>query len=181
MPKTLLSQYSRQNLKDLIDLLKKDYYEIITVSCNHIHNLANNMEQATETTANNYISMCARLAEDIRNDIHMSEVIIPPYVYELHEKTSSSHDCATCSGKCHLNHSLQMKGIQAAHEKVREQLQRIGQMAQQEEDQSETPPVKLLRNEINCLDTILAELLFLEEAILIPKIQEAQTAINAAG
>jgi hypothetical protein len=181
MSRTLLSQYQRQNLKDLIDHLKKDYYDIISVNCTHIHNIAHGMSDnpsAGEDTQ--YVALCAELATDIRNDIHMSEVIITPYAYELHEKISTHHDCTNCTGTCHLNHNLQLRGVHAVHQKVKEQLRRVGEISRAEQSDEPALQVKVLRNEISCLDTILTELLFLEEAILIPKILEAQTAIHAS-
>lgn len=179
MTNTVFSQYRNQSLKELIIQLKKDYYDTIIVNCDHIHHIATELHQEAQNPGDSsYIDKCASLATDIRNDIHMSEVIISPYVEELYEKITSNHNCASCTGKCHLNHSMQMQGIKAAHNRVKELQLRISSISNESLPEN-AGPTRILRNEITCLDTILTELSYLEEAILIPRLLDAQTQINA--
>lgn len=181
MATVLFSQYRGQNLKAFIDLLKRDYYDTIALNCCNIDKLINTLQQEEQSLPDRvYIDLCATLAEEIKQNVHMCEVIVIPYVYELHEKLSTDHNCANCSGKCNVHHNLQLRGVQAAHMKMKNLLRRTGAMLQVESAPQETTGnTQVLRNEIVCLDTILTELIHLEEAILIPRIVEAQTGINA--
>lgn len=183
MAKILFSQYHKEDLKSLAERLKKDYYDQIIDSCINISRQASILKTTTESTNSQalYYSLCIKLTEEIREEIRVYQTEIVPYIHELYEKKETNHDCSGCAGSCKLNHNIKLTAIKSAHQKIKEIIYRINQLDKSADIEvcENNPGCKVLHNEIQQLDVMITELFYLEEAILIPKIQEAQSNINA--
>ncbi len=180
MARALFSQYQKDSPGALAGRLQKNYYNLIGCLCDCVETLT----QQPETTDCNslYNSLCQRLVSEIREQMQYRQTILMPYLSELEQKQQSGHNCLTCSGGCRINHTGQLQQLKSAHQHIKEILYRIQQVAtpMQQDLKYANPICRILVNEIAQLDTTLTELFYLEEAILIPKIMELQSRINAA-
>lgn len=181
MSKTLLTEFYTCNLPEIVEKLDKDYYKIVEKYCGHIESIASLVrnEEREHASIALYISLCLKLTEKIRNHVQMRKLVTIPYVHELQEKVSTSHDCSTCENGCQIGHSMKVSGIKESNQHIKEifyRLQMIAAPLYTEDTYSEV--YKDLRNEIMSIDTKLTELFYLEEAVLLPKVIEAQRKIH---
>ncbi len=179
MAKALFSQYHKDSPGTLGVRLQKNYYNLIGCLCDCVETLTRQAE--TKDCNALYSSLCRHLVSEIREQMQYREITLIPYLNELEHKQQSGHNCLTCSGKCHVNHTGQLQQLKAAHQHIKEILYRIQQIAtpMQQEIKYKKPACRTLINEVSQLDATLTELFYLEEAILIPKIMELQSQINA--
>ncbi len=179
MAKTLFSQYHKDAPGVLAVRLQKNYYNLIDCLCDCVDRLTQNDDTNEESSL--YNSLCRHLVSGIREQIQYRQIILIPYLHELEEKQQSGHNCLNCPGKCQTNHAGQLHHLKAAHQHIKEILYRIQQITTPaQQDQYTNPASRTLANEVAQLDTTLTELFYIEEAILIPKIMELQSRINAA-
>jgi hypothetical protein len=184
MAKIPFSQYHKEDLKGLAERLKTDYYDQIAEACRDIDQSAGIVKKTADRSGEQmlYVSLCSKLTEELREGIHIYQVEIVPYILDLCEKRENKHDCSLCNGGCKSGHSIKLATIKATHQKIKEIIYRINQLDQSEGLHSckDEDNCTALRNKVLLLDSTITELFYLEEAILIPKIQEAQSNINVS-
>ncbi|MBS1773175.1 MAG: hypothetical protein JST82_09950 [Bacteroidetes bacterium] len=132
----LYLKYNNLTLPELVDNINTDYYRVIEGFFD----------------SENYST-----AQGLKDFIQLRKDIIVPYVYELHGKAATGHDCSNCSGKCEVQHKLKTVEFTGSINNMK---------------QGESYPAA------SDMAVIINELLFVEEQILLPKIIEAQKEIN---
>jgi len=178
MAKSQFSQYHKDDLATLAGRLEKNYYHIVECQANCVEQLLGHED--TLLCGELYNSLSLHLVGEIRNQLRYRRDELAPYMRQLHAKMQSGHNCLNCAGDCSAGHGERLESLKAAHQKVKEILYRMSQV-------SESPPAlrfpnlacRVLKNEIEQLDITLTELFYVEEAVLIPRIMEAQSQINA--
>jgi hypothetical protein len=106
----------------------------------------------------------------------MRRQIAIPYLHQLLRKLNDR--AASDNGR--LQNTLFADSVKEAHDKIREILSRLQQLAKPLYLDSAQPlPYKILRNEIMIIETALMELFYLEEGILLPKVLEVQKKIDS--
>ncbi|MEZ5017558.1 MAG: hypothetical protein R2800_10940 [Flavipsychrobacter sp.] len=180
MAAVLFSQYSNYSLRELINKLDKDYYQVLNSLCENASLHANTMQEEGYSTTSLYVSMAIKLLQQIKDLLTIRTAVIFPYVNELNEKVREGHDCRNCSGNCHAGHNMHLTSLKGTHKNIKEILFRLQMVASPLYANNDYPAsYKILRNEVTIIDTILTELFYLEESALIPKVMEAQKQMHA--
>jgi hypothetical protein len=179
MARILHSRYQKEDLLGLTERLNRDYYEVIDELCKPAATHASAIQELPETENNAnttlYINLCIKLIEEIRFQIRMRRQIVIPYLHQLLRKLNNKSPCE--NGFVH--NSLIADTVKEAHDKIREILSRLQQLAKPLYlDIAQPLPYKILRNEIMIIETALTELFYLEETILLPRAMEVQDRIN---
>ena len=180
MSRTSIIQYQALDLSGLIIALEKDYYSLLEELCQKATGFSLKHPNDYETTEI-YTNLCIGIIEQIKQIVEERKKVIIPYMNELAEKSSIGHDCQNCSGGCKVNHSFHLKQLEDSHYSVREMLHRLQKLAiplYSEEHYSNA--YRSLRNEMLLIDTTISEMFFIEESLLIPKMFDAKTKINAS-
>ncbi|WP_123985406.1 hypothetical protein [Taibaiella soli] len=133
------------------------------------------------TSVHLYASLCIKLTEEIQEELDRNNATLVPYVKQLHEKEQTGHNCLSCSGGCKVKHMQQVFTIREAQQKIKEIIYRLGQLSHpvNEKGVEQMAQQEKLQKNIQLLDNQITEIFYLEEAILIPKILDAQNNINA--
>jgi hypothetical protein len=137
--------FNNAGLREIMDHLQGDYYAPIS----SLLTVFGDRESLSEImgTLNQFL-------------ILRRETLLP-YLTELDQKTSEKHDCAGCTGKCHLGHGALLMELAGSHDVMRETI--FG---------SEFP------SEYHELRNLLAATILIESTYLLPAIALAQKAIN---
>ncbi len=181
MTTILFSRYRNCSLDELAQRLDEDYYNTIQALCVNATTLADRLAQDNPHPSTTlYGSLAAKSAHRINNLVLARKKELLPYVLELHTKKTEGHNCSNCSGICHVGHAERLIELRESHKTIKELLNRL---------QTEALPLfadvtypssyKILRNEMSVMDNLLNEVFYIEETHLIPKVFEAQKAINA--
>jgi hypothetical protein len=181
MAKILFSTYQKEDLLELVGRIDRDYYEVIDELCRHaaIHaSEAENIQNNQSTIL--FLDLCKKLIEEINQQVKMRRETFIPYVHQLLKKASTNHTSFEYDYSQSIEQNKKLKLVIDSHETIKELLFRIQQLAKPlylETIQSIS--YKILRNEMMIIDTALSELFYIEEVILIPKINEVQHQFNA--
>lgn len=181
MTTILFSRYRSCNLDELVERLDNDYYKTIQALCVNVTTLADRlMQESSHASTVLYSSMALKLTHKINNVILARKKELLPYILELHTKKAEGHDCSNCSGICHVGHAERLMDLRESHQAIKEHQKQL---------ETESLPMyadivypstyKILRNEMTVMDNMLTEVFYIEESHLIPKVFEAQKAINA--
>ena len=181
MVKILFSQYRHNDLGKLVHDLERDYYDTILHQCKNAAMLLAELQQDVVSPATTlYLSLCNKLLDQVQDFLIMRTTGLLPYVMELYTKDVEGHDCNNCSGNCSMRHSAQLMGLKESPQRIKEILYRLQMVAMPLYTSTEYPNAyKILRNEMMLIDTALTELFYIEEAMLVPKIMQAQNHIHA--
>jgi hypothetical protein len=181
MVKIIFSHYRNNDLGKLVQDLERDYYDAILHQCKSAEMLMSELQQDEVSPATTlYMSLCSKLLGQVQDFLTMRTAVLLPYVGELFTKNVEGHDCNNCSGNCGMKHASQLMGIKESHQRIKEILYRLQMVAMPLYTAIEYPSAyKILRNEMMMIDTALTELFYVEEAMLVPKIMEAQNHIHA--
>lgn len=180
MARALFSQYHKNDLLELSERLNKDYYEVINDLCKQAGDHAKEL-QLSETIPSSslYINLCVKLIEEIRFHIRLRQQSLIPYIHLLVKKTSKTKTPEEPLKDRTQEYGKQIELIKDAHARIKEILFRLQQIAKPLYLDNDQPlPYKILRNEIMIIETALVELFYIEEAMLIPGISEAQNQVH---
>lgn len=180
MVRITISDFYTANLPEIAQKLDEDYYDLIESYCGDIEAAIANFDDTEEHASSTlYISLCLKLVEKIKHHIHLRKLTTLPYIHQLYEKLTAHHDCSACEDGCQINHHLKAGGIKEMHRQVKEILTRL-QMVAKPLYAAYTPvnTFSQLKDDMVSLDTKLTELFYLEEAVLLPRILEAQRKIH---
>ena len=168
------------SLAQLSDVLKKKYYEVVSLQCNHAIDYAaliesNNPSLEQLFFARRTTSWVNQLTEFVK---HRNEIIIP-YLNELAGKEADGHNCEMCSGRCDMQHRSKEVEInytlQQAKDNYATYRSDINVMIRQPHPHEFRAFPNMMRDLQECLE----EAFYLESKVMLPKIKEAQTKINA--
>ncbi len=175
--------FSGIELKTFAQTLQTEHYDSIEQLCADIKKQAkkiNGLEQSETSTQ--YVSKCEKIVSDIENHVSGRKGIYIPYVDKLSDKVKDNHDCTNCSGTCRVNHDMHIMELHATNESMKKVLSRLQMISLPLYSETMFPDeYRRLRSNMTLLETSIAELFFLENNYLIPKIADAQKSINAGG
>lgn len=169
-------------LQNLLTYLEKEYYTPIEASCEKVEEYITELHEGdVHQEASLYTSLSKKLTGQVAQYIKMRRFGLLPYITELLEKEDNGHDCRSCSSSCSIRHGSQLVAVRESHQKIKETLYRVLSVATPTtySDTRHDTAHRHLREAMRHLNTMLAGVFFLEESLLIPKIQEAQKAIHA--
>lgn len=181
MTTTLFSRYRNCSLEELAQRLDEDYYEVIQALCVNATALGDSLaHDSRHPSTALYSGMAKKLAHKINSLVLRRKKELLPYVLELHTKKTEGHNCSNCSGICHVGHAERLIDLRESHKTIKELLNQLEVEAMPYyADITYPSSYKILRNEMSVMDNMLAEVFYIEETHLIPKVFEAQKAINA--
>lgn len=179
-------QYKQCNSKEIIDNMEEDYFKKIDELCQEANADAMKLKSIINRSQNNldidiYVNLSVGLIADIKECIKIRREEILPYVEELSGKVTDGHDCSNCSGGCAIKHSSKVPIIQSAHVRTKEMFNTLERVAHPFND--ELPYSQLyreLRDKMQMLLSLVLELFYMEESILIPKILLEQKNIHVS-
>lgn len=174
MAQAFYHNYIHQSLATLAKLLLKNYHEPIVAICDSFSN-------TIPTIADKgYINAYLAFKRQLTHYINFREESLILYTKELEEKHLSGHDCRTCNHKCDAQHSLMIKDLQLLANSIKQKLLAVHIAAAKMPAAIRNDDVYLKHRYYTLLlDKTLAELFFLEDTILIPKMVNAQKSIYA--
>jgi len=149
----LSTNYENLSLGELAEKLDADFYRSIGRQC----------LQAAEQGAHESKAVIGLIGELMQ----AKQELLVGYLKELAEKSSTGHDCSTCSGGCDMGHAARIMEIRESHVIITDHIAGI--------DINEIPEVLLP------ITMALTRLIDVEANVLIPQIWNAQRKINVAG
>lgn len=173
-------KYELLSLSDLANELHVDYYQVLR---GLVQVARQKLTQLTHLdihhTTRAYTNVCARALNKVELYISIYEQELLPYAVELHGKDVDGHDCGVCSGKCSIGHQTHLAHLREIHIQLRKQLDELYLVALPLHSCHIYPGIyKSLREEMMLIEIIVRELLYLQEANLVPLLMESQKKIN---
>lgn len=172
---------AESDLLDFAKKLKEDSYDKIEKLCTSILSqvlVLEARENAQRTSQ--YLLTCRDIANRIEGYIMTRKDRYLPYLEELSEKVRDQHNCSECSGGCKINHDMQVMELKASAATIKSILGTLQTAVLPLYSDTVYPDsYRVLRNQMALLEDSMAELFLLEENYLMPKVIQAQKAINA--
>ncbi len=173
--------YRSLPLNGLADELNKGAYQQVLELCTGAINTAMQLrirEMTDMAPTEVYTTFCLNFTGQLKKYKEQKRNTLVPYIYSLSDKEKSHHNCAHCSHNCSIDHAFQISFLKESHEFARVQLYRLTNLVLPA-DTSETENLYYsLRSIMFEIEQHLVQLRFIEEMVLIPKILDAQRAIN---
>jgi hypothetical protein len=180
MPDHLLSKYCNYDLRELIEKLCEDYYEVVDILCTKAYlHVVELQQKETHESILLYTELCKKIIKSISEISGSRREVLAPYLKDLYVKEIEGHNCQECAGGCTVKHKTNLLLIQDSHLKIKKLLDQL------RNGLSPGPQVlfplayRVFSNELTLIDSMLTELLYLEEIALLPKVKEAQSKIHA--
>lgn len=180
---SIKGQHTKLSLQDLTEKLTVEYYESIERLCTDVYEQVERIKALDPARMNYaYLKQCHSVIDSIRETLTERRERIMPYLKSLTEKVTSGHDCGNCSNGCKVSHDMHLFDLTAAAKKLKSiqadlQLLSLPLYA----DTLFPDQYRVLRNLLALVESDCIELFFMEENYLIPKVIEAQKAINVSG
>lgn len=178
----LFTKYKGNTIHELVDLFYKDYYTIME---ERRKGISDNIESLANSGPGDevlrYLERCGILAGEIKNHLEYRMDTLLPYMRDLGRKNAEGHNCATCSGGCHVGHSAKIAELSLSHQSVKNTLEALRSLELDASDDITRREIEALQEEIQLMESTLSELYYLEQEVLVPKLREAQRRINANG
>ncbi|MCD6011838.1 MAG: hypothetical protein K0Q79_1700 [Flavipsychrobacter sp.] len=183
MKKEVNYEYGVLTLSAVLEKLRTECYEEMETLCNSASMQLDKLQQTgLQHSTSQYTANCRSVIADVRQIIADRKEKYIPYLQSLFAKAETNHDCGNCTGNCKLQHDLHLVELDATHTTIRKILSRL-QMAGLPlySDTAYPDMYRVLRNHIALIENCLAEIYFIEENYLLPKVIAAQKKINASG
>ncbi len=176
-------QHSNLPLPDLIEKLRVEYYESIERLCTDVSEQTDKIKSLAPLKIDDaYLKQCQSVLDRIAGSLRERRDRFIPYLNGLVEKVTGDHDCANCTGSCKLNHDVQLFDLSAAVKNLKSIQSDLQLLSLPLYAETLFPDqYRILRNLLALIESDMVELFFLEENYLIPKVIEAQKAINVPG
>lgn len=181
MAAILFAKFRSYTIDELLNRLDEGYYQALDIICTNARNCAAQLGvEPGHPSLSLYSGIYTALLDDVQRLLLFRKQVVIPYVQELLAKVEDGHNCKNCSGNCHVGHSAQLLGLLDSHNEIKSVLSGLHMATMPVDNDMDYPEgYRVLRNEIVVINTMLTELFYIEESSLIPKIMEAQKAINA--
>lgn len=175
-----VAKYTHLPLHQLAEQLDIDYYNVLAALCKvALEKLQALQGLDVNNVVAEYSGICDRLLKQLKLSMNDRQNALIPYLKSLHEKESTNHNCANCTGTCDMQHSAHLIALKDSHQQISNLLYAL--QAVQLPSMQNAPYHNLfqsLSNEMKLVDTILCELLSIESANLLPSIITSQKNIN---
>ncbi|HEY9178374.1 MAG TPA: hypothetical protein VIN07_11810 [Flavipsychrobacter sp.] len=181
MAAILFAKFRSYSIDELLNRLDEGYYQALDIVCNNARNCAAQLSvEPGHPSLSLYAGIYTALFDDVQRLLLFRKQVVIPYVQELLAKVEDGHNCTNCTGNCHMGHNAQLMTLLDSHKEIKDVLSAMHAATIPMYNDVEYPEgYRILRNEVAVIDTMLTELFYIEESSLIPKIIEAQKAINA--
>lgn len=176
MAGTYNAEYGNLDLVDLAEKISMDFNESIIALCHSLENYTGKLN--FDNRYNEYIVLCEALIIKVKEYIDIQENRLSEYVQELSEKNNTGHNCLHCSGKCHVQHKMQLANATYLSREIK-RLLADGFEIFPIPDNIQDENFKQQRLSFMLLDKTITELFYVHESYLMPAILEAQININA--
>lgn len=155
------------NLGSYAKYLNNDYYTVISGFTDQIHIVDHTLQQLEDhgEALKTFIIAVKKYLE------HRTYVLLP-YINELAEKQDGGHNCATCSGKCNVQHTAALLDFNVSLLSIKDALYMLKSVISIYESNG-------VIHSLTALTDIVGQVLQLEEDVLQPMIKTAQSHINA--
>ena len=177
----LRTEYNHLTLIELSEKLHMDYYDLIVsmVSAAEKKLAELKMLDINGVTAA-YTDACNILLIKVRSYLQYQKQALHPYINELFHKETTGHNCGNCSGGCEMGHAAHIITLRDMHISVMNMLHQLqlSALSMYAEGFEYTVLYKALRQEMQLIDTIIRELIYVEETYLLSNIIKAQKTIN---
>lgn len=181
MKKTANRDYSSLTLSAVVEKLRTECYEEIEKLCSSASmQLAKLQSTDVQQSTSQYTATCESIITGVKQIISDRKEKYIPYLNSLFTKVSENHNCSGCTGSCKLKHELHLVELDATHATIRKILSRLQMTGLPLYSDTTYPDMyRVLRGIMVLIENCLAEIYFIEENYLLPKVIEAQKLINA--
>lgn len=165
----------------MIGYFQLNYYDVISVACAKVKERLKELRIGDKHhLLHAFYQLSESALEKVYGYIHDFEMKVVPYAKELNEKSINGHNCAQCSGKCDMGHHALLMQLHHGHQHLQNSLHDLKMGALPLYSNLEYPAMyKALRDDLHFIHAKIHDLIYLEEAVLIPKLLESQKKINA--
>jgi len=169
------------DLQGFTEKLRTDCYDTIEKLCDTTQKQIESIQsKEANRPPSQYLSVCRDIIGEVRLYITGRKEKYIPYLLQLSEKANEAHDCSNCSGGCKLNHDMHLLELRASNGIIKNILNRLQTIVLPLYSDTTYPEAyRILRNQMALIENGMAELFFLEENYLVPKVLAAQKKINA--
>lgn len=168
------------NLVAITDRLSEHYFKDIGFICSTgLNYIAQVLEMDVHGSMALNAVLCEQIITEVMDIVELKKKNFLPYLYQLGEKQQHAHDCSTCSGKCNMEHSMQLHYMHASNKKVESILHRLEAEGTPMHNIDYPNLYGTLRKQMAILENRLRELYQYEEATVIPAVINAQQKIKA--
>ena len=180
---TASGQHSALPLSEFTEKLRVEYYESIGRLCADVRDQVDKIKRIDATGMNHgYLQQCQSVLDKITSALNERRERFVPYLVSLADKVASDHNCTNCSGGCKLNHDVHLFDLSAAIKALKTTQSDLQLLSLPLYGETLFPDqYRVLRNLLALIESDIVELFFLEKNYLIPKVTEAQKAINVFG
>ena len=168
------------SLKDLVEKIRIDYYNPISVLCKDSGRLITEIRSSEISYDSRYMAISEMIIKETINYIDLRTTVFIPYINALAQKDVEGHNCSSCSGTCELQHSTKLIDFSTQLQQFKEKINDLIKASSKIYKRDENDSLKTLHNKITLLHNIVTELLYVEEDALLPRIKGAQKNIYAA-
>ncbi len=179
MSQHILSKYIICDLPEVANMLDAEYYDMMHRLCGNAEGYIEHLDAATDVDTQAYNSYFKNFRDHLLKFVETRKAVFLPYIDELYNKSATGHNCATCSGRCEVQHGIKILELNSSVEQLRNVAAGLKTSLPSLNNTAFKGELKILHNEIELLHNIINELLYLESEVLIPKIKEAQNSIHA--
>jgi hypothetical protein len=172
-------QEQTNSLSAISEYAEAHYYAEIEFMCS---NILNYISQVMEMDVHGAMALnavlCEQIVDEVIEAIKIRKADFKSYFILLAEKQQGGHDCSTCSGTCHMEHSLQLMNLKASHNKMESVINRLRTEGTPLRDIEYPALYAVVRQQMAALEKKLVELSLYEESSIIPGVIRAQKHIN---
>jgi hypothetical protein len=180
---SIKGQYAKLSLEELTEKLAAEYYESIERLCADVYEQVEKIKALDPARMNYaYLKQCYTVIDGIKQSLTERRERIIPYLMSLTEKVATGHNCGNCSNGCKVSHDMHLMDVSAAAKKLKNIQADLQLLSLPLYVDTHFPDqYRVLRNMLALVESDCIELFFMEENYLIPKVIEAQKAINVSG
>lgn len=179
MSQRIFSTYISYNLPEVANRLDMEYYDLAHRLCSNAEGYIDHLTTNTDVDTQAYNNYFNTFKDHLLRFVETRKVVFLPYIDELYNKSATGHNCATCSGRCEVQHGIKLLELNTTLEQLRAIAAGLKTSLPSLANTAYKGELKILHNEVELLHNVINELLYLESEVLIPKIKEAQNSIHA--
>ncbi len=150
-----------------VEYLRRDYYDVISGFLEQI-----DVEEISMQLDDDHRTIVVVFVDAVRKYVNHRVNIWLPYIQELAEKQDGGHNCATCSGKCNVQHTAALLDFNISLLSVKDTLYMLKSVLSLASKYASI-------HSLIALADVVGQALHLEEEVLQPMVKTAQTHINA--
>jgi hypothetical protein len=169
---TKLREVTTYDFDTLISKFTKEYYDVADEKCSRLREFSFKLkDEDTLNLTAVYNNLCSTFIGEIQHFIIQRREITIPLLYKKAESNSGLHDCRNCQGDCKLQYTKHVLEIEESHYKLNDLFARLQKVALPLYSADPYPRIyREVRRAMLDIETLIIELLYLEEVFLVPKL-----------